>query len=331
MTVRLIYRAPNPLYFSIERVFQLIRSRINGRVHIEESYASTGRAGFMGLIKNWFYFRKQTGDVFHITGDIHYAALAFPGRKVVLTIHDCIFLRHPSPVKRWLLKKLWLDWPVRHSRLVTTISEATKKDIVRGSGCSPDKVLVIPDPVDELFTYQPFNYNKECPVILQVGTWPNKNLERVIEALRGFHCELRIVGKLTDAQEAQLNAAGIHYTNGHQISQDKLISWYRQADMVMFATLFEGFGLPILEAQATGRPLITSNISPMSEVAGPGACLVDPFDIRSIRSAVEKIHLDPAYRNALVENGLRNIERFNAERIASSYLEIYSEVHSARG
>jgi glycosyltransferase involved in cell wall biosynthesis len=278
------------------------------------------------VIVNILFLRKHKASVFHITGDIHYAALAFPSDKVILTVHDCIFLQHPSPVKRWLLKKLWLDWPVRHSSRVTTISEATKADIVRSSGCHPDKVVVIPDPLDESFTHHPRVYNQDCPVIFQVGTWPNKNLERVIEALRGFRCHLRVIGKLSEQQASLLREAGIDYSNGFQLPKDQLINWYQSSDIIMFATLFEGFGLPILEAQATGRPVITSNIPPMDEVAGKGACLIDPTDVSAIRDAVLRIHQDPLYREELIRQGLENVRRYDADQVAARYLSLYQQM-----
>jgi glycosyltransferase involved in cell wall biosynthesis len=324
--VGFIYRFRNPDYFSIERVFEEISGKLKGKIFLKEWFAPLQKVSLAGVFGNLKYFKKCKADLYHITGDIHYAAFAFPSGKVILTIHDCIFLQHPSPLKRYLLKKLWLDWPVRYSRVVTTISEATKKDIVSSSGCSPDKVVVIPDPLDNRFSYYPSTFNSIRPVILQVGTWPNKNLERVIPALRDISCHLYIVGKLSEAQLNLLKENSIDYTNVYQVPQTELIDIYRKTDLVIFATTFEGFGLPILEAQSTGRPLITSDLSPMKEVAGKGACLVDPLDISSISGAVKKIIRDESFRNMLVEEGLVNIQRFKPDVIANQYLALYEEV-----
>ncbi len=324
----LIYRSLNPLYFSIENVFRLIRKELSGKINFEETFAPSDKIGFAGLIKNILFFRKQSADLYHITGDIHYAALAFPAGKVILTIHDCIFLQHPSRFKRLILKKLWLDWPVHHSAVVTTISEASKKEIISSSGCSPDKILVIPDPLDESFTFSTKPFNADKPVILQVGTWPNKNLERVIEALKGIACHLMIVGKLSEEQQQLLKDSDIEFTNGFKLPQHDLLEWYRRSDIVMFATLFEGFGLPILEAQATGRPVITSNISPMKDVAGDGACLVDPFSVDSIRNAVIKICADDACREKIIFSGKENIKKYKVSAIADKYLHLYQKMHA---
>jgi glycosyltransferase involved in cell wall biosynthesis len=326
--VKLVYRFKNPVYFSIENVFRLIRNELKGKVKFEETFAPSDKIGVTPLIKNILFFRKQSANIFHVTGDIHYAALAFPSDKVILTIHDCIFLQHTSRIKRLILKKLWLDWPVHHSTIVTTISEASKKEIISSSGCSPDKILVIPDPLDESFEFSPKPFNTVKPVILQVGTWPNKNLERVIDALKGITCHFLIVGKLSDEQQQLLKNSGIEFTNGFKLPQQDLLEWYRNSDIVMFATLFEGFGLPILEAQATGRPVITSNISPMKEVAGDGACLVDPFSYTSIRNAVLKICDDEAYREQIILSGRENIKKYTVSSISDRYLHLYQDLYA---
>jgi glycosyltransferase involved in cell wall biosynthesis len=326
--VSLIYRYPNPLYFSIENVFKIISDTLIFKIYFEEVFAPEQKVSFWGILRNIIFFRKQTADIFHITGDIHYAALGLPSSRTILTIHDCIFLQHPSSLKRWVLKKLWLEWPVKHSAVITTISEATKKDIIKNTGCSPDKVLVIPDPMDVKFKYYPKEFNKDKPAILQVGTWPNKNLERVIPALKDIQCHLYIIGKLSEDQTRQLEINHIEYTNGFKLSQEEIIEWYKKTDIVIFASLFEGFGLPILEAQATGRPVITSNISPMKEVAGDGACLVDPLSVHEIRQAVLKICGSDFIRKEHIERGLLNVKRYDVKVIAEQYLRLYKEIYN---
>ena len=100
-------------------------------------------------------------------------------------------------------------------------------------------------------------------------------------------------------------------------------------DMVIFVSLIEGFGLPIIEAQATGRPVVTSNISAMPETAGDGACLVDPYNIKDIRKGVLKVINDTDYRNSLINHGIKNVNRFLPEVIAAYYLTLYKRVVSS--
>jgi glycosyltransferase involved in cell wall biosynthesis len=96
--------------------------------------------------------------------------------------------------------------------------------------------------------------------------------------------------------------------------------------MVVFASLYEGFGLPILEAQAVGRPVITSNFGAMREAAGDGALFVDPYSVQEIRAAILRIKNEPALREELVRKGRENVERFRADAIALKYAEIYRAV-----
>jgi glycosyltransferase involved in cell wall biosynthesis len=103
-------------------------------------------------------------------------------------------------------------------------------------------------------------------------------------------------------------------------------SLYAQADMVLFASTYEGFGLPIIEAQATGRPVVTSRVTAMPEVAGEGACLVDPYDVSSIRNGVLRVLDDGSYRDSLVHLGFENVRRFEPSLIASQYARLYEEV-----
>ena len=99
---------------------------------------------------------------------------------------------------------------------------------------------------------------------------------------------------------------------------------YRQADVVVFASPYEGFGMPVVEAQATGRPVVTSNIEPMMWVAGAeSACFVDPFDPVSIRAGIERVIQDEPYRNKLTTNGLGNVKRYSIRQIAGQYIQVY--------
>jgi glycosyltransferase involved in cell wall biosynthesis len=115
-----------------------------------------------------------------------------------------------------------------------------------------------------------------------------------------------------------------------RLTDEELVEAYRRCDMVVFASLYEGFGLPILEAQAMGRPVITSNFGAMREAAGDGALLVDPYSVEAIRDAVLRIKREPALREDLIAKGLRNAERFRAEAVAERYAEVYREIAAKR-
>jgi glycosyltransferase involved in cell wall biosynthesis len=219
-----------------------------------------------------------------------------------------------------------VEIPVKRAKYVTAISESTKNEILKYVKCDPRKIVVIPVAISERFTFKEKPFNAACPRILQLGAAPNKNIHRLVEALQGIPCILDIVGKHDEALEALLKEKGLNYEYSWGLPDEAILAKYEQADIIALASTYEGFGMPILEGQAVGRPVLTSNILSMPEVAGDAACLVDPFDIASIRGGVTRIIKDNVYREDLVKKGLINITRFDPEKIALQYFELYNEI-----
>lgn len=283
-----------------------------------------------GIIKNFIYFKKQTADIYHITGDIHYIALRLPREKTVLTIHDLRFLHFRKGLRRFILKKLFLDLPVKRLKYITAISEATKKEIVFYTNCQPDKIRVIENPLNEnIFTNKAKKFDENCPNILQIGTAVNKNLTNLIKALHGINCRLKIIGLLDSETVTLLKTNRITYQNAWGLTDVEIRHEYEKADIVMFCSTYEGFGLPIIEAQAMRTPVITSNISPLKEVAGGAVLLVEPSDVASIREGVLQIINSALLRDKLIAQGLVNIKRFEPSQIARKYESLYQEILEA--
>jgi glycosyltransferase involved in cell wall biosynthesis len=324
-SVCLLFRQPGR-FFSIERIFQQLSPILAQSLSVETTEMKHSRITIGGILANIRNAKDRSADIYHITGDVHYVVLGLPPGRTLLTIHDCVFLYSAAGLKRRILKWLLLDMPVRRSRLVTTISEATRKDILHFTGCPPDKVVVIPDPVSDTIRYSPANFRNEEPVILFMGTTDNKNLLRVAQALSGISCRLEIVGSLNEDQQRSLADHSIRYNRHAGLSDEQVAAAYANADLVLFPSTFEGFGLPIVEAQKSGRPVITSDLSPMKEVAGGAACLVDPYNVSSIREALLKVISDAAYREQLIQDGVQNVRRFSAPAIAAQYLECYKKL-----
>ena len=282
--------------------------------------------GVVSRIKGILEARKNIGDINHVTGDVHYMVLGLPADTTILTIHDCGLLAHQNVFIRRILKLLWLDLPVRHCRYVTAVSEATKSDIIKYTNCSPDKVVVIPTIVPDNFKFVDKKFNVSCPRILHIGLAENKNFGRHVQALAGMVCHLHIIGKLENEHIDFLMKHNISYSYEYNINQDEIQRAYAECDILLFASTLEGFGMPIIEAQIVGRVVVTSNISSMPEVASDAACLVDPYDVSSIRSGIEKIIKDEAYRTSLIKKGVNNVSRFDAKNVSLQYEKLYERM-----
>ncbi|HEY8560612.1 MAG TPA: glycosyltransferase family 1 protein [Pyrinomonadaceae bacterium] len=313
--------------FSLEKVFEQIAKLLPADVFETSTVKVPFGNSFFDILKNLLFFRKSAAEIYHVTGQIHYLALVLPPEKTVLTIHDVGFMNHERRLSRLIIKKLFLDLPVRRLRFITTVSENTKKSILENTDCPPEKIRVIENPVQEHYlNAKRKEFNKKRPTILQIGITPNKNIPNLIEALKGIECRLRIIGNLTDDLVSALEAGKIVYENAYGLDDLEMRGEYENADLVTFCSTFEGFGLPVIEAQAMRTPVLTSDISPLREVAGGAAFLADPFDVESIREGVLKIIGDDEFRNRIVERGVENSKRFEPRAIAARYEKLYLEM-----
>ena len=137
---------------------------------------------------------------------------------------------------------------------------------------------------------------------------------------------MRIIGKLTAEMKESLQETSSDYSNVVGISDSEILQEYKESDLVYFASLYEGFGLPIIEAQKVGRPVLTSGLDPMKSVAGKGAFLVDPTKVDEIRDALKKLINDTELRERLIEFGLENCQKFSLESVCRKYLKVYEKI-----
>jgi glycosyltransferase involved in cell wall biosynthesis len=315
-------------FHSIENIFKSIANS-NGDIYTNSIILPLKSSNPFFILLNLLWLLQYRKGIFHITGHVHYAALVLPINRTVLTIHDLGLLYQYKGWKRIMMKWLFLDWPLRRIKCITTVSEKTKTEILKYSKFPSENIFVIPNPVQSEIRYQPKQFNVEKPIILFIGTKLNKNLDRAIEALNGLKVHLRIIGKLNKAHLNILSTNNIEYSNAVCLSNENLANEYVKADMVLFPSTYEGFGLPIIESFEAGRPIITSHLEPMNIIAEDAAYLVDPHNTINIRESVLQVIEDERLRIEKVAKGLEIAKKYSVGAIRKQYVQIWRNLDSS--
>src|SRR5512143_325327 len=259
---------------------------------------------------------------------------------VVLTIYDMSFERMPErfPALQRAYLRAMTRWSARHAARVIVISQSTRDDVVRFCGVPAERVTVVYCGADPQFrpaaraAVEAFRAQKGLPAhfILYLGTLePRKNVPALVRAyaqMRGRNGaseapKLVIAGAKGwgyDAVFAAVEQSGLREDvifPGY-VPHEELPLWYNAADLFVYPSLFEGFGLPVLEAMACGAPVITSNVSSLPEVAGEAGILVDPADTGGLTDAIEYVLNSSAARDDMQARGVRRAATFTLERMA---------------
>jgi glycosyltransferase involved in cell wall biosynthesis len=256
----------------------------------------------------------QHFDVLHCTT---FRGPARPRIPTVLTVHDLAILRYPAAFPRWhrLYGSTGLGRVLRAADAVVAVSEFTRDDVVALAGVPGERVRVVPNGVDAVFS--PDGPAAEGSYVLAVATLePRKNLGRVVEAAKLAGVELRVVGAR--------GWGGVDVPGWiGELPDGELAALYRGARCVLYPSLYEGFGLPVLEAMACGVPAVTSRETAMEEIAGGAAVLVDPLDSGSIAGGIADAE---RRRDELVPQGLARAREFTWERAADSVHALWNEL-----
>jgi glycosyltransferase involved in cell wall biosynthesis len=292
--------------------------------------------------------RREGVTLFHAP---HYVLPPLVTCRSVVTIHDCIHLMFPQYLPgRFALAfaRSSIAIAARRAIRVLTVSESSKRDILRFVDVPPGKIDVIYNAYDERFAIEPREedvmrvrerYQLQDPFVLYAGNVkPHKNLARLIEAFdlvraRGLdHLKLVLIGDEISKYAALRRAVHQHHLHKHvrflgYMPHETLAVMYRLAGVFVFPSLYEGFGLPPLEAMASGTPVVTSNVSSLPEVAGDAALLVDPYDPEAIGDAIYRVLTDEALRCGLRQKGITRARQFSWEASVGRVREIYGQVN----
>jgi len=290
--------------------------------------------------------RRERVTLFHAP---HYVLPPLVGCRSVVTIHDCIHLMFPQylPNRMALVyARTSIGLAARRATRVMTVSESSKRDILRFVDVPPDKIDVIYNAYDERFGVEPREedvvrvrerYQLHDEFVLYAGNVkPHKNLERLIEAFNlvrqsGLdHLKLVLIGDEISKYAALRRAVHRHQLHKYvrflgYMPEETLAVMYRLASVFVFPSLYEGFGLPPLEAMASGTPVVTSNLSSLPEVAGDAAVLVDPYDPQAIANGIHLVLTDESLRRDLRRKGLARAGQFSWAQSVRRVRQIYDE------
>lgn len=288
-------------------------------------------------------------DVYHVPQN----GIGLPQKKscsYISTIHDLIPYIMPETVGKGYLKRFITAMPqiVQNSDTIITVSEFSKKDIIRIFNVDDDKIKVTHLAAEDYFRpidkekskyFLKNKYNIESDFILYVGGFsPRKNVRSILVAFSRIYQSLSkdykvlILGSASDDHSylmtlcESLNISDNVIFTGY-VPYEDLPYFYNSCNVFVYPSLYEGFGLPPLEAMSCGIPVITSNIASIPEVVGDSALLINPFDTEELKIALEKVLENPALSEELSKLGYARSKLFNWEKTASETLKIYEETH----
>lgn len=288
----------------------------------------------------YLYTNKRKSDV--ILTLTHYAPRKSPIPTIV-SVMDLSFLHYPETFNKNDLYQLtrWTKYSVEKAKAVITISQSSKNDIIKYYRVPKDRIKVVHLGLKELSMntsnsdLSDFGISKK--IILYVGTLqPRKNISRLIEAysllpdkIKSEH-QLVIVGKKGWMYQQILKSPEKYGVTKDvlfldYVSDQDLPLFYKKAEIFVLPSLYEGFGLPILEAMKYGCPVVTSNVSSMPEAGGDSALYFDPEDTKDMSSKIESVLTDKKLRDDMIEKGYQHIKKFTWEKAAEEVLEVVEQ------
>ena len=301
---------------------------------------------FIRIIKENSYVNKwlhdNSIDIYHVTKN--FGVPLFSSIPIVVTIHDIIPHLFPQQYLKNTVERIYYEMAIRHSikkaSKILTVSAFSKQELIKAYGVKADKIIVIANGYNEV--YKPIK-NKELLdgvkekyrlrgryILTFGGSEYRKNVKRLINVYqKHFSDEYKLVvigGKWRDidlASEYKTDSNILFLSN---VPEQDLIAIYNLAEIFVFPSFYEGFGIPVLEGMACGVPVITSDVSSMPEVGGDAAIYFDPYDEKDMAEKIELVLKDDILRQEMISKGLKRVKEYSWEKCAKETLKVYGEV-----
>lgn len=313
---------------SIERVFRDIKVEVAKEFKIGFFINRYKSKGILKRVYDIIGSSLNQSDINHVTGDVHYLTYFLSKGKTILTIHDIGTYYRLRGLKKIIFWLFWIWLPIKRCSVITTVSHTIKHEILKVVNCDPKKINVLYNPICDIYkpSRKVINLNKIR--ILHIGSTDNKNLKNHIEALKNRNILFELVVICSDPKNVRniFKSVDFKFLILSNLSLKNVYQQYKLCDMLLFSSFYEGFGLPIIEAQAVGRPVVTTNYGSMKEISNGSACLVNPKNPSSIYAGIEKIIKNKKYRDYLIAKGFKNVERFKAQKIGQDYVKLYKKI-----
>lgn len=305
-------------------------------------FVANSKGTFSRQLKSGKDAQKIDADIFHgLSGEL---PLRWRKTSIVkaVTVHDLIFLRLPQyysffdrKIHLWKFRKA-----VHQADVVIAISEQTKKDVIQFLKVPEEKIKVVyqgchqsfkENPDQEFLVSVKQKYELPDRFILSVGTVePRKNLLNIVKALKDTDIPLVVVGKKQKKyfqkveKEIRRSKVEVKFLDG--VSMEELAAIYRLADIFVYPSLFEGFGIPIIEALFSETAVITGNVSSLPEAGGPDSLYVNPESITDLKAKINFLWENESERIRRAEKGLQYVQRFTDEKIAADLMQVYRSI-----
>lgn len=284
--------------------------------------------------------KKDNVEVFHgLSGELPFG-IKLCNVKTIVTIHDLIFIRYPN-LYSFIDRKVYFfkfKKAAQNANLIIAISEQTKKDIVNFLNIDQDKVKVIYQGCQDVFKKQYSEDKKKAVIIkfnlpykfvLNVGTLEErKNAFTIVKAVKRCNVDLVLIGKETkyskkikDFIKSNHLENRVHFLKG--VSSEELAIIYQLSSVFVYPSIFEGFGIPIIEALYSRTPVITNCNGVFPEAGGPNSIYIEPFDETALENSINLVLTDKVLADKMRDEGEKFVQKFNDDKIAKQFMEVY--------